>query len=128
MSEIKMGVLRMPDELFWSDEPMIRQQHNQVRYEAADEIEWLRAENARLHARVQEMDRQLGQKKCQYDRCPVLIAERSLMDRLYESLRLVRTDARCDANRGRVKELFDRDMENAQAALDEYDRRAKRKR
>ncbi|WP_019023080.1 hypothetical protein [Thioalkalivibrio sp. ALE23] len=48
MSEIKMGVLRMPDELFWSDEPMIRQQHNQVRYEAADEIERLRAENERL--------------------------------------------------------------------------------
>lgn len=43
MSEILIGVLRMPPELFWSDDEMTRLQHDNIRREAADEIDRLRA-------------------------------------------------------------------------------------
>jgi hypothetical protein len=49
MSEIMLGVLEMPDELFWSDDPISRYQHNQIRKEAAAEIRELRADSERLN-------------------------------------------------------------------------------
>lgn len=42
MSEIMLGVLEMPDNLFWIDNPMVRYQHNQIRRKAAAEIRSLR--------------------------------------------------------------------------------------
>ena len=48
MSEILLGVLRMPSELFWSDDSVLRLQHDAIRYEAANEIERLRAAIARM--------------------------------------------------------------------------------
>lgn len=45
MSEIMLGVLEMPDDLFWSDETMARYQHNQIRKEAAAELRKLQEEN-----------------------------------------------------------------------------------
>lgn len=48
MSEIMLGVLRMPDELFWNERELYRRQHNVIRLEAANEIERLRAEVASL--------------------------------------------------------------------------------
>ena len=43
MSEILEAVLRMPDNLFWADDPISRYQHNQIRLEAADRIALLEA-------------------------------------------------------------------------------------
>jgi hypothetical protein len=43
MSEIALAVLEMPDELFWADDPLYRNQHNACRKEAAAEIRKLRA-------------------------------------------------------------------------------------
>lgn len=48
MSEIIMGVLEMPDDMFWNDDPIARYQHNQIRLEAAKEIRALRADSERL--------------------------------------------------------------------------------
>lgn len=53
MSEIVQAVLRMPPELFWTESPIIREQHDHRRFQAADEIDRLRAEVERLRA-VQE--------------------------------------------------------------------------
>lgn len=40
MSDVMLiGVLRMPDELFWNTEPLARMQHNSRRLQAADELE-----------------------------------------------------------------------------------------
>jgi predicted nucleic acid-binding Zn-ribbon protein len=44
MSEIMQAVLRMPDNLFWADDPISRYQHNQVRLEAAERIRELEEE------------------------------------------------------------------------------------
>lgn len=52
MSEILIGVLRMPPELFWSDHEMTRLQHDNIRREAADEIERLQAECEKLRKDV----------------------------------------------------------------------------
>ena len=38
MSKIMMGVLTMPDDMFWDDKPLTRYQHNQVRLQAAKRI------------------------------------------------------------------------------------------
>lgn len=38
MSEILLGVLSMPDALFWDDEPITRMQHNSIRLEAAAQL------------------------------------------------------------------------------------------
>lgn len=48
MSEIMLGILSMPDELFWDNEPLARLQHNEARKEAAKEIVRLRADADRL--------------------------------------------------------------------------------
>jgi hypothetical protein len=52
MSEIMMGVLRMPDDLFWSEDPITRAQHNSIRKEAADAL-------AAAEARIAEMESQV---------------------------------------------------------------------
>lgn len=51
MSEIMLGVLNMPDELFWAGDAITRFQHNQIRREAASEIAYLRdlCERASAH-------------------------------------------------------------------------------
>ncbi|HET8550912.1 MAG TPA: hypothetical protein VFM97_00360 [Gammaproteobacteria bacterium] len=49
MSEVMLGVLEMPDDWFWDDEPITRYQHNQIRREAAAEIRDLRADSERLY-------------------------------------------------------------------------------
>jgi hypothetical protein len=66
MSEIMQAVLRMPDNLFWADDPMSRHQHNQIRLEAADRIALLEAairehRNANWEGRkvVDRFDREL---------------------------------------------------------------------
>jgi len=38
-----LGVLRMPYDLFWADDPVLRLQHDAVRLEAADELDRLTA-------------------------------------------------------------------------------------
>jgi len=48
MGEIMIAVLKMPDELFWCDNPITRMQHNNIRKEAAEEIIRLSNENAQL--------------------------------------------------------------------------------
>lgn len=48
MSEIMQAVLRMPPELFWTESPIIRAQHDHRRFQAADEIDRLRSEVGRL--------------------------------------------------------------------------------
>ena len=53
MSEIMLGVLNMPDELFWSDDQFHRAQHNAIRKEAAREIEQLRSQVSALQAEVE---------------------------------------------------------------------------
>ncbi len=52
MSEIVVAVLSMPDELFWSDAPLTRMQHNNIRKEAARELAALKEENERLKAEI----------------------------------------------------------------------------
>ena len=39
MSDIMLGVLKMTDDMFWSDDIITRHQHNQIRLEAAGVIE-----------------------------------------------------------------------------------------
>lgn len=51
MSEILLSVLRMPPALFWDDNPLTRLQHDNIRREAADEIERLQSELARERQR-----------------------------------------------------------------------------
>lgn len=48
MTEILRGVLSMPDDLFWSDDPITREQHNSIRREAAQRIDALESERDRL--------------------------------------------------------------------------------
>lgn len=59
MSEAMIGVLLMPDDLFWSDDPVTRAQHNSIRKEAAEEIDRLRAEVEALREERSEL-----RKKC----------------------------------------------------------------
>lgn len=49
MSEIVLGVLKMPSDLFWNPSPLVRLQHDNIRLAAAQEIE-------RLTCRVQELE------------------------------------------------------------------------
>jgi hypothetical protein len=53
MSEILVGVLRMPADLFWSDDVVTRVQHDAIRLEAADEIDHLRAQVDALWSRIE---------------------------------------------------------------------------
>lgn len=55
MSEIVTGVLSLPDDLFWSENPLSRAQHNQVRLEAADRIMNLEAEKRELLQALQHL-------------------------------------------------------------------------
>ena len=48
MSEMTIGILSMPDELFWDDSPLTRIQHNAAREEAVAEITRLKADANRL--------------------------------------------------------------------------------
>lgn len=52
-----LGVLKMPDDLFWKHETMTRLQHNQVRLQAADELEKRAEEITRLRERVEELEK-----------------------------------------------------------------------
>lgn len=52
MSMITAAVLRMPDDMFWSDHPLYRAQHNTVRKHAADELERLQDENESLQMKL----------------------------------------------------------------------------
>jgi len=55
MSEAMIGVLLMPDDLFWSDDPVTRAQHNSIRKEAAEEIDRLRAEVEKQRKRAEAL-------------------------------------------------------------------------
>ena len=48
MSENLQGVLRMPPDIFWSDDPIHRVQVDSIRVEAADRIIELEQHNAEL--------------------------------------------------------------------------------
>ena len=41
MSQILLGVMSMPDDMFWADDPITRFQHNSIRLQAAKIIESL---------------------------------------------------------------------------------------
>ena len=60
MSEMTIGILSMPDELFWSDEPLARVQHNAARKEAANEITRLRAERDKCKADADRLAEELA--------------------------------------------------------------------
>ena len=62
-----IGVLRMPYDLFWTDTPLARLQHNARRLEAADELEKRAKEITRLRERVEELEKAAGHmKSCEY--------------------------------------------------------------
>lgn len=63
MSEIMLGVLEMPDEMFWDDNPIARLQHNSIRKEAAAEIRKLRAELAK-HSALPDGQNNKGERQC----------------------------------------------------------------
>ena len=52
MSMITVAVLRMPDDMFWSDHPLCRAQHNAARRHAADELERLQVVNESLQMKL----------------------------------------------------------------------------
>ena len=52
MSMITVAVLRMPDDMFWSDNPLYRAQHNAARRHAADELDRLQGENESLQIKL----------------------------------------------------------------------------
>lgn len=52
MSEIMLGVLEMPEEMFFDPDPLVRRQHNAIRLEAATAIGQLQQQNRELEARV----------------------------------------------------------------------------
>lgn len=55
MSEIMLGVLKMPEEMFFDSTPLVRRQHNAIRLEAAEAIEQLQTTNQQL---VEALDKQ----------------------------------------------------------------------
>ncbi|QHS09044.1 hypothetical protein [Sinimarinibacterium sp. NLF-5-8] len=52
------GILRMPDELYWNENPLYQAQHNANRFAAADEIERLQAEVSTLREWIKEAGEQ----------------------------------------------------------------------
>lgn len=75
MSDLMLlGVLRMPNELFWDDSPMARAQHNSRRLQAADRIEELQAENERLKKQLEATQLQ------RQDYCDVLNATKKQLE------------------------------------------------
>jgi hypothetical protein len=56
MTEVTLGVLRIPYDMFWSDDIITRYQNDHIRLYAADEIERLQNLVAELDQRVRELE------------------------------------------------------------------------
>ncbi len=68
MSDVMLlGVLRMPYDLFWSDKPLSRMQHNSRRLQAADELESRADEIQQLTAKCEALEKENKRiaKRCQ---------------------------------------------------------------
>ena len=62
MSDIMLGVLKMTDDMFWSDDIITRHQHNQIRLEAAGVIESQKSI-------IAELEQQTNILQGNWDRC-----------------------------------------------------------
>jgi hypothetical protein len=56
MTEVTLGVLRMPYDMFWSNDIITRYQNDHIRLYAADEIERLQNLVAEQAQRVRELE------------------------------------------------------------------------